>query len=436
MTRIDRRGFIAGAALASLSAPAIARHRKGHLPPNIVLMTADDLFDVERGKVRFGVDFPTPGFDLLAANAATFTHAYASTAVCEPSRTAIVSGMNPLKTGVHVNDMPWWDFVNPMACVPGILKERRGYHVYSFGKVTHGRGTIWKDTGIAKIEFNPIPRDDRAVVARVLDELPGFREPWLLMLGLSNPHSPFESPEQFYEGMPLSDVEPLNWRGDIPPAVIAEAQRQAWRELELSGRATEEIWHYLANVRECDFYTRRVIRTLLDLTPQPHILFTGDHGYQLGEVDATKKLTLWEAAIVTPFYISTPTSGRGVIMPNVISLLDVAPTLLEWAGMPKPDRMDGESRAAAANDPSMRWNGKALTSMISRGEGVPNVMNFSLRTEDWRISRYPEALPEYIELFEASDLLNRRNLANEDGYRAIRNDMLERLDREVERWRS
>jgi arylsulfatase A-like enzyme len=417
---IGRRSFLA-AVVGALASPAIARHRDNHLPPNIVLMTVDDLFDVDRGRTRFGVTLHTPGFDRLKANGVTFTNAYASTAVCGPSRAAMVSGMNPLRIGVHTNADVWFEHVNPLATFPAMMKERRGYHVYSFGKVTHpanGTERIWTDSGIAEIDFR-VGKADQEVVARLLDELPGLQEPWLLMVGLSNPHYPYESPPEFYEGLPLSDIRPLDWQGDEPPPEIADNQREDFAALQAAGEERDFIRDYLANVHEADFYIRRVTSRLFDMTPQPHILLTGDHGFMLGEVEAVSKFTAWETAALTPF----------------IWLLDVAPTILEWAGLPKPERMDGESRAAAVLDPSLRWQGEALTTMIARGAGIPDVMNYSLRTEDWRVALYNEVEPPYVELFRGEDLESRNNLSDHAQFAETREELLRQMRRKISEWR-
>jgi arylsulfatase A-like enzyme len=172
------------------------------------------------------------------------------------------------------------------------------------------------------------------------------------------------------------------------------------------------------------------------MSPQPHILLTGDHGYMLGEVDAVSKSTAWETAALTPFICSTPRGGRGARIPFVISLLDVAPTILEWAGLTKPDRMDGESRAAAVLDPALRWNGEALTTMIARGSGIPDVLNYSLRTEDWRIAYYNEVDPPYVELFRAADLESRNNLADTAQFAETRDDLIRQMRRTISEWRA
>jgi arylsulfatase A-like enzyme len=432
---IERRSFLATIA-GALASPAIARHRDNHLPPNIALITLDDLFDIDRGRTRFGVTLHTPGFDRLAGNGVTFTNAYAATATCEASRAAIVSGMNPLKTGVHQNGDIWFERINPLATFPAILKGR-GYSVYSFGKITHPANDaerIWETSGIAEIDFRVHAGRDADTVAYALEELPRLREPWLLMLGLSNPHEPFESPPEFYEGLPLSEIRPLNWQGDVPPPEIADGQRAEWAAIEAAGQERQYIRDYLANVQHADFYVRRVSSHLLAMTPQPHILLTGDHGRMLGEVDAAKKFTAWETAALTPFICSTPRGGRGARIPSVISLLDVAPTILEWAGVPKPDRMDGESRAAAVLNPTLRWNGEALTTMSWRGAGIPDTMNFSLRTNEWRIAFYNEVDPPYVELFRGGDLESRNNLADAPAYAELRDDLIRQMRRKTREW--
>src|SRR4051812_13215601 len=92
--RPSRRDFLGAALFGAIATPARAETN------GIVLIFVDDLFSIEHYRYTFGVPIHTPNFDALMARGTTFMNAFASTALCCPSRTSILTGMNPFKTRV------------------------------------------------------------------------------------------------------------------------------------------------------------------------------------------------------------------------------------------------------------------------------------------------------------------------------------------------
>jgi arylsulfatase A-like enzyme len=82
----------------------------------------------------------------------SFANAFCTTALCNPSRTSIVTGMNPFKTSIHDNRTHWWDHVAPRLTFPALFKAG-GWRVFFYGKVTSHDHAIWQTSGIA----NPPP---------------------------------------------------------------------------------------------------------------------------------------------------------------------------------------------------------------------------------------------------------------------------------------
>jgi arylsulfatase A-like enzyme len=75
-----------------------------------------------------------------------------------------------------------------------------------------------------------------------------------------------------------------------------------------------------------------------------------DHGYHLGEKQRWRKMTLWEESTRVPLIIVAPgLTTPGSTSAEAVSLLDVYPTLVDIAGLPMPDHLDGESLVPLLN---------------------------------------------------------------------------------------
>ena len=411
---IDRRKFLVGAA-AGLVAPAVAAAERR---PCLVLVVVDDLLSVVHDREHYGPVVRTPALDSLMAEGVTFTNAFAATALCNPSRTAFLTGINPLRTRVHRNRDDWWELVDPSLTFPAALRQA-GYSVYSYGKVSHGDHEIWTRTGIAEESLHEW--DDRATVDAALAA--PLREPWLLMVGLINPHEPLKSPAKFYEDYPLAEITPPTWSGDAPPPEVAYDPRRQFARLVARGQLDDYVRGYLANVAEMDYHLGRLLAFLRKKTPRPHVLLTSDHGYHLGDHDAVGKFTLWDEGARAPLVVAAPGGPAGLRVGAVASLLDVAPTFLDWAGLPLPARLDGVPLG-----PDYVGRGYALT--ISHVDGATDA---SLRTRRWRATRYAggevELYDQVADPRSADDLSDLASLAPR------RRALLDRLDAELRRWR-
>ena len=147
----------------------------------------------------------------------------------------------------------------------------------------------------------------------------------------------------------------------------------------------------------------------------PAIVFTSDHGYHLGDRDTLHKFTPWDGAGRAPLIIvesAFGSSARGEVYDGVVSLLDIAPTILDLAGLPPAPHHQGRSLADLFDGGSLS-PGVALTTMFG---------SVSLRTDNWRYVRYEDGSQELFQVH--SDPTNSYNLAGQ----ARHDDILERMD--------
>lgn len=394
---------------------------------NVVVIVIDDLLSLVYGRKRYGVRIEAPNLYRLMANSLNFTNAFASTALCNPSRSAIFSGRNPFKTGVHENADLWTDHIDPHQTFPGLMAAA-GYRCFSYGKISHDNNEAWKTSGVCEDAVKPMARDDdKATVdlakTRIrLDLRKNTTQPWLLMIGLVGPHAPHGQFPELLSKYPLSSINPVDWNGDEPPVLVLP-HRRFLGQIEARGKTREYIQAYLADVTAMDRELGRLMAVLdtsgMDFT----VILTSDHGYMLGDHDSMAKFTLWDEAGRAPLLVRYPGCTPRQV-PQVVSLLDIAPTVLECASLPVPSGLDGLSLWPLINGTN-RTEG-AMTSMMD---------SVSFRDQRYRITRYePSNELEFYDI--SSDPEEEVNLADDPAFAALQNRMLRKLDAKLARWKS
>ncbi|WP_193334734.1 sulfatase-like hydrolase/transferase [Devosia beringensis] len=103
---------------------------------NIITIAVDDMNAFATFKSLYPGVLHTPNIDRLMAEGVTFQNAFAQVALCNPSRTSILTGKDPALTGVHYNTQPWFEYVTPQDTVPAMIKAA-GYNTAIYGKVFH-----------------------------------------------------------------------------------------------------------------------------------------------------------------------------------------------------------------------------------------------------------------------------------------------------------
>ena len=114
--------------------------------PNVLFIAVDDLRDWV-GYLGKNAQTITPNIDKLAARGVAFTHAYCAAPVCNPSRTALMSGLRPSTTGVYSNGEDWRPAI-PEALTLTAAFRKAGYYVCGAGKIYHEaypRPSDWDD---------------------------------------------------------------------------------------------------------------------------------------------------------------------------------------------------------------------------------------------------------------------------------------------------
>jgi arylsulfatase A-like enzyme len=176
-------------------------------------------------------------------------------------------------------------------------------------------------------------------------------------------------------------------------------------------RYQESVKGYYRLISGVDVAVGKIIdilsrRGLLDNTI---ILFTGDNGFFLGEFGLAGKWLAHEASIRVPLIIFDPrhaASRREELALNI----DLAPTMLELAGLPTPEQMQGRSLAALVRNEDVDWRTEFFYEHHYKHRRIP--VTEAVRTSTWKYIRYLNSSPFYEELYDLSiDPRESENLA-------------------------
>ncbi|MBX3438764.1 MAG: sulfatase [Planctomycetaceae bacterium] len=424
--------------------PSSAALRQGERP-NVLFIPIDDLNDwvTHLGGHPQTV---TPHLDRLAERGVTFANAHCAAPACNPSRTALLTGLRPSSTGVYHNSHPWRRVLKDVVTLPRHFKNQ-GYYVAGFGKVYHGSypdPTDWDvwgrpgskddpehqligDGGVGGIRFGPLANDAadlpdyRNVTAAIEQINRPHDKPWFIACGLSKPHMPFCVPQEYFDRFPLESIVlpevPADDLDDIPEAGLSMARRQGdHAAIVRSGRWKEAVQAYLATI---NFADEQVGRLLDALDASPHrdntiICLWSDHGWHLGEKEHWRKFALWERATKAPMIWSVPgMTSPGGVCTRPVDYMSVYPTLIDLCGLPASGEQEGVSLRALLTDPGAAWDRPALT--------THGLNNHAIRTQDYRYIRYADGSEELYD--HRSDPMEWKNLAGDPSFAPIKREL-------------
>ena len=360
-----RRSFM-GAALGAVAAPAVA----APVRRNLVFILSDDHSYNTLGCAGHPW-LRTPGMDRMARDGVLFENAFVTTALCSPSRASILTGRYVHAHGVTDNITP---FAKDAITFPEIL-QRNGYRTAFLGKWHMGGDSDAPQPGFHRwVSFrgqgvynDPVLNVDGArkqVKGYLTDLLTEEAErfissdgdrPFCLYLSHKAVHGfcePAPRHRDLYQTEPIpypksmADTEE-NYRGK-PDWV--RRQRNSWHGVDgmYNGRITFDgnYRDYCRTLMSLDDSIARVLQTLEEknLLQNTLVIYMGDNGFQFGEHGLIDKRTMYESSIRVPMLAHCPDLFGGGKRETGLALnLDIAPTLLDAAGIRAPAAMHGRS---------------------------------------------------------------------------------------------
>lgn len=359
-------------------------------PRNILFIVVDDL----RNWVSYGGDYAgtvhTPNIDALAAVSTRYLNAYATVPQCVGSRTSVMMGLSP---ATHHITAPAWGvepeylavYNNPaILSLPQVLSQN-GYFTASTGKVFNnalpGRwdeagptpefaGINPFDLGADGTGFNSsvLPESEEHPDQEIANWAANFinsysgTKPFFLAAGFHLPHVPWVVPQWAYDLYPIEDVVVaapfVNDLDDEPTLAVALVSSPGggatqYKLIERAGKAADYTRAYLASISHTDAMIGKVLAALAAsrYANNTDIIFWSDNGFHLGEKFFWGKNTLWNQSAKVPLLISSPRNPNypvgDVVSP--VSLLDLAPTVLDLAGIDPFPQFEGAPLHDVAN---------------------------------------------------------------------------------------
>ncbi|MEY5013974.1 MAG: hypothetical protein RIS92_332 [Verrucomicrobiota bacterium] len=456
----------------------------GKAKRNVLFIMADDL-RTELGS--YGSRALTPNLDRLAASSVQFNRMYTQQAVCNPSRSSMLTGRRPDSLQLWSNGLHFRERNPEVETLPGWFKAN-GYTTRCVGKIFHnwhtevqGDARAWSAPeflhyanhgddraegaeglvnhstvedrrygGMRLCEALDVPDeayyDGRVAreAVRVLGEVKDA--PFFLAVGFWKPHAPFNAPKKYWD---LYDPQAFKaFDGRRPVGAPEEAFHQsteilgppAKAKVPSSDEAAEMRRGYFANISFLDAQVGKVLDALerSGKAESTLVVFLSDHGYHLGEHTLWGKTSNFELDARVPCYVRVPgVTKRGERTDSLTELVDVFPTVARAAGIGLPSGLDGVDLSPVLRDASVRLKDAAFTQhprpayFDRQPPRVPKVMGMSVRTEAVRYTEWRDWASGAVvgaELYDAKgDVGETRNVIADEAWKDRLADARRRL---------
>ena len=416
---------------------------------NIILISFDDAIAFYKYKTVFNEPIRVPNLDRFCDESTIFQSAYCQSPICGPSRSSFMSAKTPHELGIFENSDNIFDKVAAKEIWSYSLKEN-GYFCSSGGKVHHlyrplrrrFHRVIYSDEqkrfrsdmnlpadvdkkkfgghrrGLATLDQaddgNYYDHQSANSAIKFLEEY-DRSEPFYREVGFYSPHGPHYTPARFKEMYDVRNLKkPESWQNGYDktayseenyPENISEHGDRWWKR---------SIRNYFSAFSHGDYHFGRVLDALKASRHAENtvVIILSDHGFHLGNKDRFKKTTLWEQVASVPFIIHDPERVTPREVDDPVALLDVGPTVLDYAGLAPPENCVGRSLHPL------------LMGQADPDRVVPTFHHddVSVRTGDYRLVRYRDGTTEFYNLKD--DYWQLRNLgarhpAFADAYAAL-----------------
>jgi choline-sulfatase len=372
----------------------------------------------------------TPNIDSLARNGVVFENAYCASPLCSPSRASFMSGLLPSRSRVYDNAAEF------AADIPTFAHHLRrlGYRTVLSGKMhfcgpdqLHGfESRLTTDIYPADFGWTPdwdrplerpswyhnmssvtqaglcvrtnqLDFDDEVVFAaerEIYDKARGLDpRPLLLVASFSHPHDPFTISQRYWDlyhddeidmpgpAIPTDRLDPHSLR--LRNVYAMDSEPVTGQQIRAARRA------YYGAISFVDDLLGRLMRGFDEcgLADNTIVVFLGDHGEMLGQRGLWYKMSFFEGSARVPLIIGAPGRFSSARVPQCVSLMDVAPTLIDLAGGDSStlgETMDGRSLVPHLR--GLEGHDEAIGEYLAEGAVAPIVM---IRRENHKFIHSP-----------------------------------------------
>jgi arylsulfatase A-like enzyme len=436
---VTRREFLRSSTAVAAS-PLFTSQIQTQSRPNVILIISDQFrWDCASANGRTPLNL-TPNLDAMAAEGTNFSNAITNQPVCGPSRACLFTGMYANRHGVWRNGLPlppqsqtfakafraagytanyvgkWHlapeDHRDPVTLGPVPQQYRGGFDDFWEGcnvleLTSHPyEGTIWDSNG------NPITFKDTYRVDFITDRVVRFlrqkpREPFLLVISYLEPH--FQNDCNCF----------------VAPKGYADRYRNPFIPRDLAffpGDWQEQLPDYYGCIARVDENVGRLRQELasLRLAQETVVAFLSDHGCHFRTRNPEYKRSGHESSVHIPLVASGPGFDHSRTVEQLVSQIDVAPTLLDAAGIMPPVSIQGKSFLQLADGRNANWRDEVLIQISESMTGR------ALRTPQWTYvvvepdGKSNRSAPTYVE-YQLYDLFaDPHQLVNLAGRRETR----------------
>jgi uncharacterized sulfatase len=362
-SNLKRRDFLRQAVTGIAAAPFLSPNLSSAMAkkpsdknkrPNILFLFADDwgrYAGIYRDSTRATVSdiIKTPNVDRVAGEGVIFNNAFVPAPQCTPTRGSIVTGMNFYRCGSNAILMGgcWDEHPDPMESLPSfvnILRDK-SYHTGNntktgpYGKIG-GDDTFYHGAGVEYNKFSQVvsEADDKtAAKNRLLEEV---RKNFRLFLNDRKPNQPFfywfgptncHTPWAHGSGEDLWGIDPDSFKGKLPKFLPdVEAVRADFSDYF----GEVQAWDAMVGVMMEELEKTEDINNTL-------VVLAGDNGIP---GIPRGKCNLYDLGVQVPLIMRWPSViKKGRVVDDFVSLMDLAPTFLETAGINPPENMQAKS---------------------------------------------------------------------------------------------
>jgi len=457
----NRREFLKSLGLATVALPfatgcasAQPLFNAGKKPRNVIFILSDDHRYDFMGFLNKPKFLKTTNMDRMAREGAYIKYATVSTALCSPSRASILTGQFAHRHGVVDNN----------SRVPAGTRffsqdlQKAGWQTAFMGKWHMGHASDEPRPGFHKwisfkgqgVYFNPTFNIDGKRVKRqghvsdllteyALDWLKNERDqdkPFLLYLSHKAVHGMFEPAKRHlgkYDDVKLEYPKSMayteeNYKGK--PQWVKE-QRNSWHGVDhmYHGQMDFDTFYrrYCETLLSVDESIGRVIKYLEgnNLAEETLVMYMGDNGFVFGEHGLIDKRHMYEESMRVPFLAWCPGMIEpGSVIEELIQNIDIAPTIMDVAGLDTPERMDGQSFLPILQGKKTPWRDSAFYEYYWERNFPHTPTTHGVRTNRYKYIHYhgiwdidelydlrndPEEMNNLIDSPEHQDLIKQLN---------------------------